>query len=661
MRPAGRDATESLYFTYPRYPFVTPVELKGDAPCHSVVIVGGGPVGMTAALELARHGVASVVLDDKDTVNDGSRAICLSRHSLEIFQQLGVESPFVDKGLGWTCGRTYYRDREILRFEMPHSDDERFAPMINLQQQYIEHFLIDAAEQNPLIELRWQSAVASLVQHDHEVILGVETPQGRYSMRADYVLAADGARSLVRRALGLKLHGEAYEGRYVIADIRMASSFPTERRALFHCSGLPETTVLIHRQPDNIWRIDYQLQDGEDAEAAVAEEVIRERVGRIVASLGEDTGWELEWWSLYKAHTLALDDYRHGRVLFIGDSAHLVPIFGVRGLNNGLADAANAGWKLAQMIQGYADESLLDSYSPERRGATLDVFANAGKSTRFMTPPTPGCRRLRDAALSLALDHDYVREFANPRQVTPYTYADSPLTQGDVDHWTRGPAPGSPLTNLRLAKDDFLLDHLGRGFTLVWFSPERAQIAQLGQILATGDGRPMLDVLAIHAGSTSPSAPATFQPGTTVSRWLLDRGGRLSAAYDATPGSLYLVRPDRHVVGRWRHLDVQAVMAAWDRALGRKVDSAGADARAQAPLTPPQPAAAAIDPPRLPFADLERVYDRLAESLDARPAGEQADLLTRLALALAHRTSSLDDALAAIAEAEAAGTGGLDR
>ncbi|HSH57546.1 MAG TPA: FAD-dependent monooxygenase, partial [Halomonas sp.] len=416
MRPAGRSETDSLYFDYPHFPFVRPPELEGEAVRHPVAIVGAGPVGVTAALELARHGIASVVLDDKATVNDGSRAICISRHSLETLQQLGVDGPFEQKGLGWTQGRTYFRDREIYRFRMPHSDQERYYPMVNLQQQYIEQFLIDKAHASDLIDIRWQSTLTDIRQNDDGATLQVTTPEGDYALQCDYLLAADGGRSRIREALDLSLHGQAYEGRYVIADVRLKSDFPTERRAFFHSKAMPDTTILVHKQPDDIWRIDYQLAPGEDPDEAVQEERIREKVELIVRDVMDEEGdWELEWWSLYKAYTLALDNYRHGRVLFIGDSAHLVPIFGVRGLNNGLADAANAGWKLACVLKGQAPDALLDSYSPERRGATLDVFANAGKSTRFMTPPTRGYALMRNAALALAYHNDYASDFANPR------------------------------------------------------------------------------------------------------------------------------------------------------------------------------------------------------------------------------------------------------
>jgi len=543
MRPAGKGPLDSLYFGYPRFAARRVPELDGATAKHPVLIVGAGPIGMTAALVLARYGIKSVLIDRKDTFNDGSRAICIARPRMHILERIGAVSPFLDKALGWRQGRSYYRGEQIFRLEMPHPANEKYLPMYNLQQQYIEKFLHDAVAASDLIDMRWQSELAGIEVHEDSVSARVTSPEGDYWLDAFYVLAADGARSPIRSMLGLRLKGDNYEGRYVIADIRMDHDFPTERRAFFEPSGNPGGTVLIHKQPDDIWRIDYQLREGESEEDALKEENIRARVGAILADIHHTRPWELEWWSVYSANTLCLDDYRHGRVFFIGDSAHIVPIFGVRGLNNGLADAENIGWKLALVLHGEADDRLLDSYSPERRGATLDVFANATKSTRFMTPPTRGWRLAREAALSLSLRHEFPRGLANPRQMQPYTYSESPLTPfaKHDQEFAGGPGCGSVAPNAGLDDGSHLLDHASNGMTAILFcdgEPTTEQVAlhkQLGRI----DKR----FVSLVIGSRAPTSGA---------KAIADHDGKIARLFAASPGTLYLLRPDLHVAGRWK-------------------------------------------------------------------------------------------------------------
>jgi 3-(3-hydroxy-phenyl)propionate hydroxylase len=540
VRPAGRGELESLYFRYPIFEARKVPELDGRRARHPVAIVGAGPVGMTAALALARYGVRCVLIEAKSTFNDGSRAICIARASFQILQQIGAVEPFVAKALGWRRGRSFYRGREILCFEMPHPEGEKYLPMYNIEQQYIEQYLWDAIARSGLIDTRWASEVTAIEQDADGVTLSIDSAPGSYSLSADYVLAADGARSAIRSMLGLRLKGENYEGRYVIADVKMDHDYPTERRAFFEPRSNPGGTVLIHKQPDDIWRVDYQLREGEDPEAAVEESNIRARVGAILEEIGHDKPWDLEWWSIYTANTLCLDEYRHGRVVFIGDSAHIVPIFGVRGLNNGMADAFNIAWKLGYVLAGKAHPRLIDTYSPERRGATLDVFANAGKSARFMTPPTRGQALVRRAVLSLAVEHPFAREFANPRQMQPYTYRETlaeTVLRRDAE-FQSGPTAGSASPNARLADGRYLLDLAGRGFSTLAFVDDfmDPRITELNAELARID----LDLSALIVSSS------------VVGGTIRDTDGAIARVFGAEPGSVYLLRPDLHIAGRWK-------------------------------------------------------------------------------------------------------------
>ncbi|MEZ5933016.1 MAG: FAD-dependent monooxygenase [Alphaproteobacteria bacterium] len=540
VRPEGRSDTESLYFTYPYFPAPNPSERAARKEAAPVAIVGAGPVGMTAALALAREGIRSILFDRKSTFNDGSRAICIARPSYYILESLGVVAPFLDKALGWTTGRSFYRGQKILEFHMPDGPEEKFRPMYNLQQQYIEQFLWEGVAASDLIEARWQSEVTSIEDVDGGVRLSVRDPAGTYRVEADWLLACDGARSPIRGMRGLRLKGENFEGRYVIADIQMDHDYPTIRRALFDPSCRPGGTVLIHKQPDDIWRIDYQLRDDEATEDALGEDAVRASVASVLKDLGHEGPWDLEWWSVYSANTLALDDYRDGRVVFVGDSAHIVPIFGVRGLNNGLADAANIGWKLGWVLGGKAGFALLDSYTPERRGATLDVFENASRSARFMTPSTHGLKLMRDAALSLALQHPFAGELANPRQMTPYTYSDSPAVLPDDPAFSGGPGVGASMPEATL-NGGYLSDRLGGGFTVLCFDEELAK--EVRDRCSTDDA---LTVICLP----QPSA--------------------LSEQFSARGRSAYLVRPDMHIAGRWHEAGAQDVIGGYHAVIFRK-------------------------------------------------------------------------------------------
>ncbi|MEP6826001.1 MAG: FAD-dependent monooxygenase, partial [Ramlibacter sp.] len=381
-----------------------------------VLIAGGGPVGLTLSALLARHGVASLVVEADAGYCAGSRAICISRRSQEILAWAGAARQLAATALPWTGGRSYWRDTEVLHFQMPTEPSQRFAPMVNIQQYAIEQFVHQALDTAPeLARVEWASRVVDLRQDDEGVDVDIQDESGRHTVRAAYVVACDGGRSTVREQLGLQLEGTQYEGRYVIVDIVQKSARPVERLAWFDPPSNPGSTLLMHRQPGDVWRIDYQIRDGEDPLEAVKPENVLPRVQSHLAMIGETAPWEPLWISIYNAKCLTLPDYRHGRVFFAGDAAHLVPIFGVRGLNSGLDDAGNLAWKLARVLEGRAPDALLDSYSTERLHATRENLAYGAKSTEFMAPPNFAFKLMREAVLRLAVRDEMVRPLINPR------------------------------------------------------------------------------------------------------------------------------------------------------------------------------------------------------------------------------------------------------
>ncbi|KFG93012.1 FAD-dependent oxidoreductase [Burkholderia paludis] len=539
-----------------------------DTHRHRVAIVGGGPVGLAVALGLANHGIRSVLIEADDSVCHGSRAICVSRRSLEIVERLGALDDFLRVGLPWTGGRSFYRRDEVLHFTMPQDDNQKLPPMVNLAQYHIEQFLLDAALRRPeLIEIRWQAKVVGVTRQPDGVRLEVDTPPGGYALEADWVVACDGGRSTLRDALGLSLQGTSYEGRYVIVDIALESDRPTERLAYFDPSSNPGSTVLVHKQPGNVWRIDYQLRDGEDPDAAVQPGNVIPRVQSLLDMMGERGHWSPIWITIYKANALTLERYRHGRVLFCGDAAHLVPIFGVRGANSGIEDADNLAWKLAYTIRGLASDSLLDSYSDERVFAAHENLRYGTKSTEFMAPPSFAFELMRRAVLSLAVRHPALRSLINPRQTSAIAYAASPLNAAERDTFAAGPAPGTvlaecplllPATHGRAPCRGHLTDLVAPRFIAFCFTFDGTPdptLADLERRLQDAHMPFALVTLARHATPRQPACDGH------------DDLGRLFDMYGARDGTVYLVRPDGHVLGRWHDARADDVAAALERAL----------------------------------------------------------------------------------------------
>ncbi len=538
-------------YTYPEFAYRQSAEQKeGTVKRHPVVIVGAGPIGLTAALDCAARGIPAVVLDDNNTVSIGSRAVCYAKRALEVWDRLGVGERMVEKGVSWKVGRVFFEDKPVYAFDLLPEPKHKMPAMINLQQYYLEEYMVDACDKHPLVDLRWKHKLLSISQAPDHATLTVETPDGIFRMEADWVIACDGANSDTRQMVGAGFTGQFFQDRFLIADVVMNAEFPTERWFWFDPPFHRGQSVLLHKQSDNVWRIDFQLGwDADPAEEKKPENVIP----RIQAMLGEGVDFELEWVSVYQFACRRIDNFRYGRVLFAGDAAHQVSPFGARGANTGVQDIDNLVWKLKLVLDGRAPEALIDSYHAERAFAADDNLLNSTRSTDFITPKSRTSRVLRDAVLSLAETEPFARALVNSgRLSTPTPYVDSPLNTPDESAFAGTMRPGTNCADAPVVRDgrtEWLLNQLGDGFTVLTFGA----VATPGQIAALGASVKVLNI---------------GQPGSAAD--IVDAEGLVAQRYDARPGTVYLIRPDQYVAARWREFDVEKIEAAIARCLARQ-------------------------------------------------------------------------------------------
>jgi 3-(3-hydroxy-phenyl)propionate hydroxylase len=462
-------------YSYQPFGYTAPPELSGKAApeVYPVAIVGAGPVGLAMAIDLALAGIASVVLDDNDVVSVGSRAICWSKRTLEIFDRLGVGERMVEKGITWKVGRLFHRDREVWSFDLLPEEGHKMPAFINLQQYYVEQYLVERARDFPdLIDLRFKNKVAGIEPAADHAAVEIETPDGRYRMKARYLIACDGARSFVRQAMGLDFEGKLFEERFLIADVEMKADFPSERWFWFEPPFHSGQSALLHKQPDDIYRIDLQLGWDADPEEEKKPENVIPRIEKVIGH----RDFELDWVSVYTFQCRRLDRFVDGRVIFAGDSAHIVSPFGARGGNGGIQDTDNLIWKLAMVIRGEAPESLIETYDEERIHGADENIRNSARSTSFMTPKSQMESIFRDSVLDLAERHDFARRLVNSGRLSKPCSLDGMSLQTAANEGT-GVAPGSSMPDAPVenGKSGWLLDHFGSGFSVMAVETELPQ------------------------------------------------------------------------------------------------------------------------------------------------------------------------------------------
>jgi 2-polyprenyl-6-methoxyphenol hydroxylase-like FAD-dependent oxidoreductase len=509
-----------------------------------VAVVGAGPVGMTLAGRLAQHGLRVLLLEQHPGhTGEGSKALCMQRETLEIWARLGIGEQVADRGVQWQVGRTFFRGRELFSVTLPGTGADHFPAFVNINQTEVEAMLLERLRELPNVDVRWSHRLTGLRQDGTGVTLACDTPDGARSLRAGYVVGADGAHSAVRHLMGMGFPGHSHADLFLICDIRARLPFPNERHFHFDPPWNPGRQVLVHPQPDDTWRIDWQVPSGTDVDAERASGALDRRIRQVV---GENTAYEVEWVTAYRFHQRLAPRFRVGRILLAGDAAHLMSPFGARGLNSGAADAENLAWKLALVESGIAPEPLLDSYAGERRAAAEDNLAVTDASMRFMVPRGPLQRIARNAILRGSVRSAALRRRVNSGKLSqPFTYDRSPVVAPPHDD-ARLPLHGAvaadaPCTALGAEGGGVrrLLDLVGDGFLLLLVCRSLPDAAAATAVRADGLSWPAPTRVAVF-GATMPLR------GVTVLR---DPSGTLMATYGAAGSRAWLIRPDGHLAG----------------------------------------------------------------------------------------------------------------
>jgi 3-(3-hydroxy-phenyl)propionate hydroxylase len=578
-----------------------------------VIVIGAGPTGLTAALELAHQGVPVVVLDAGRPRPDGSRAIAIHRTALSVWEKLGCADAMLADGIAWRARRTFYRSRELHAQLMPAPAPGDLPTFLNLPQYRLEECLVQRVQEVPGIRLHWDHRVVGIRQDADGATVEVVTASGPVEFRGSYVLACDGARSAARKLLGVAFPGTTYSDRFLIADIRADLPFPPEPRFFFDHPTNPGSTILVHPQPNGVWRIDWQLRGSVDATADREPEALDRRIRGVIG----EVAYELVWLSDYRFHQRLLDRLRHGRVFFLGDAAHLVAPFGARGMNGAIHDVENLGWKLAAVLHVEAPATLLDTYHAERWPAQHHNQLVTGATMRFMAPRTPAQRARRSATLWLSTWWSAARRWVDSGKMSePFTYADTPLSAPDesppVD-WRDAPALGSKAPDAaclllvprpeaagrgpRTARPAVAARPTGIAPATHGAPSPHAEPVRLRRLFGTkfvalyfavdaADARTFREAV-LHAGQPGnvevwPVVPIAC--GAETALW--DRSGEVSRRYAGRPGTLFLIRPDGHVAARRRSVRPEDVAELVRHASGGSPPARVKPAKVSTPVQP---------------------------------------------------------------------------
>lgn len=435
-----------MYYEWQQFG-VSPAPGPDDDTIHDVAIIGGGPVGLALALALRQQGTNVVLVEARTQISDGSRALTLNRESLAFLDTIGVSDDFMKLAQPRQRNVVFQGTEELWRTEYSLEQGERWPTLALLQQCWLEDILVAKLRQEAPDALRWGHAVTDVTDVGDAVVLDVDADGATYRLKARYVIGTDGARGTTRRSLGLEYHDviprRGADTNFIICDFSMDHDLPPGRRLFIGPDYAPDSVAILHSQPFDVWRLDYQIPDGLTPEEAATPEAGEARVRQHLAMMGIDAAPKIHWVTTYRALGRSLSAYRHGRVLFAGDSAHQSPIFGGRGLNMGLGDVNALAWRLPLALAGGTQH--LDDYSQERTFVVKRTLQALTPVCLFMTSAEESSKLLRREIMSLLPEMPGLRELIDG-------HAAAQISQFPLGPNAAG-VRGEPLRELRVATE----------------------------------------------------------------------------------------------------------------------------------------------------------------------------------------------------------------
>lgn len=356
-----------------------------------VLIVGAGPTGLALATTLHRAGVSALIVDKLDAGQNTSRAAVIHAHTLEVLDAIGVSQTLAHEGLKLTRFTLRDRDRKLVQLNFDELPSQ-YPHLLMLPQDSTERILRDALAQASQ-RVRWGCTVESLTESADGVDAVVQSKAGRETLHARYVVGADGMNSLVRRTAGIGFSGSNYEDSFVLADVDMEWGLGREEVMLFFSPGGP---LVVAPLPGGRFRLVATLEKAPEKPGIADMQALLDARG---PRHGAAKVSQVHWSSRFRLQHRVADHYRAGRLLLVGDAAHVHSPAGGQGMNTGLVDAVVLGKALAAVIAGRRQPAYLDEYERLRRPAAVQVLGLAGRLTNMATLKSGPRRAIRNTVL----------------------------------------------------------------------------------------------------------------------------------------------------------------------------------------------------------------------------------------------------------------------